>query len=344
MHKRPPVRWGIIGAGDISHRVMAPAMRAAACSELVAVMRTTRAGAEEFAHEHGARRAYDNVEALVRDAEVEAVYVSTPVDQHCPNTLAAAARGKHVLCEKPLALSVAEGEAMRQACRTAGVAFMTCYYQRFSARHSKIKEIIRRGGIGRVTAVRWNFSGRYPSGREIWQHDPARAGGGPFTDLGTHGVDLMRFLVGEIVAVAAFVDTLVESYAVEDTASALLKFANGAQGVATAHWSTGDPDEHRNSYIEILGTEGVILSSPLHDKFSRGRLVVATGEGETSYDFDQSTHALVLEEFAAALAEGREPAITIEDGIRAQQIVEAVYESGRTGRVVQLPVPSVPCT
>ncbi|MDE2926668.1 MAG: Gfo/Idh/MocA family oxidoreductase [Acidobacteriota bacterium] len=339
MHKRQPVRWGIIGAGDISHRVMAPAMRATECSELVAVMRTTQAGAEEFAREHGARSAYDNVESLVRDPEVEAVYVSTPVDRHCPDTLAAAAHGKHVLCEKPLALSVAEGEAMRQACRAAGVTFMTCYYQRFSARHSKIREIIQRGGIGRVTAVRWNFSGRYPSGREIWQHDPARAGGGPFTDLGTHGVDLMRFLVGEIVAVAAFVDTLVESYAVEDTASALLKFASGAQGVATAHWSTGDPDEHRNSYIEILGTDGVILSSPLHDKFSRGRLVVATEDGETSYDFDQSTHALVLEEFAAALAEGREPSITIEDGIRAQQTVEAVYESGRSGRVVELPVP-----
>ena len=340
MHKRQPVRWGIIGAGDISHRVMAPAMRATECSELAAVMRTTQSGAEEFAREHGSRSAYDNVEALVRDPEVEAVYVSTPVDRHCPDTLAAAAHGKHVLCEKPLALSVAEGEAMRQACRAAGVTFMTCYYQRFSARHSKIKEIIQRGGIGRVTAVRWNFSGRYPSGREIWQHDPARAGGGPFTDLGTHGVDLMRFLVGEIVAVAAFVDTLVESYAVEDTASALLKFANGAQGVATAHWSTGDPDEHRNSYIEILGTDGVILSSPLHDKFSRGRLVVATEDGETSYNFDQSTHALVLEEFAAAVAENREPAITIEDGIRAQQIVEAVYESGRSGRVVELPVPS----
>ena len=339
MQQKPPVRWGIIGAGDISRRVMAPAMRATQCSELVAVMRTTQAGAEEFAHEHGARRAYDDVEALVRDPEVEAVYVSTPVDQHCPNTLAAAAQGKHVLCEKPLALSVVEGEAMRQACRDAGITFMTCYYQRFSARHRKIKELIQAGDIGRVTAVRWNFSGRYPTGPGIWQHDPARAGGGPFTDLGTHGVDLMRFLVGEIIAVTAFVDTLVESYAVEDTASAILKFGNGAQGVATAHWSTGDPDEHRNSYVEVLGTDGVILSSPLHDKFSRGRLVVATKEGETSYEFDQSTHALVLEEFAAALAEGREPAITIEDGIRAQQIVEAVYESSRTGRMVQLPAP-----
>ena len=143
MQQKPPVRWGIIGAGDISHRVMAPAMRATECSELVAVMRTTQAGAEEFAHEHGARRAYDNVEALVKDPEVEAVYVSTPVDQHCPNTLAAAAQGKHVLCEKPLALSVAEGEAMRQACRDAAVTFMTCYYQRFSARHRKIREIIQ---------------------------------------------------------------------------------------------------------------------------------------------------------------------------------------------------------
>lgn len=332
----PTVRWGIIGAGDIAHRVMAPAMHDSECSQLVAVMRRTQERAEEFAREHGAFRAYDDVDALLQDPELDAVYIATPVDQHCPNTLAAAASSKHVLCEKPLALSVSEAETMLQACTEAGITAMTCYYQRFNARHQKIKELIRQGGIGQVSAVRWNFSGRSPTNPEAWSQDPAQAGGGPYMDLGSHGVDLLRFLFGEIVAVSAFVDTLVEDYAVEDTASSLLRFESGIQAVATAHWSTGDPDENRNSTIEILGTEGVIRSCPLHDKFSRGHLSVATQDGETDYDFDESTHVKVLKEFAEAVAEGREPAITIEDGLAVQRVVAAVYESSRTERVVHL--------
>ena len=336
MMQKEPVRWGIIGAGDIAHRVMAPAMRESECSQLVAVMRRSMEGAEEFAHEHGARRAYDDVEELLDDPEVDAVYIATPVDRHCPNTLAAAARGKHILCEKPLALNVSEAEVMLEACRTAGITAMTCYYQRFNARHQKIKQLLKRGDIGQVSAVRWNFSGRSPANPSAWSQDPAQSGGGPYMDLGSHGVDLLRFFFGKIVAVTAFVDTLVEDYAVEDTVSSLLRFADGIQVVATAHWSTGDPDENRNSMIEILGTEGVIRSYPLHDKFSRGHLSVETGEGEKSYHFEESTHIKVLMEFATALAEGREPAITIEDGLEAQRVVAAVYESSRTERVVQI--------
>ena len=336
MMQIPTVRWGIIGAGDIAQRVMAPAMRESECSQLVAVMRRSMEGAEEFAQEHGARRAYDDVEKLLQDPEVDAVYIATPVDQHCTNTLAAAKRHKHVLCEKPLALDVSEAEVMLEACRTIGITAMTCYYQRFNARHQKIKEILQRGDIGPVSAVRWNFSGRSPANPNAWSQDPARSGGGPYMDLGSHGVDLLRFLFGKIVAVTAFVDTLVEDYAVEDTASSLLRFSSGIQAVATAHWSTGDPDENRNSMIEILGTEGVIHSYPLHDKFSRGHLSVAAGGEEKSYHFEESTHVKVLKEFATALAEGREPAITIEDGFEAQRVVAAVYESSRTGRVVEI--------
>ena len=118
--------------------------------------------------------------------------------------------------------------------------------------------------------------------------------------------------------------------------SSILRLSNGAQAVVTCHWSTGDPDDDRNAIMEILGTEGAILSSPQHEKFSRGRLVVATGSGEQIYSFEESTHVNMLEEFAAAVYEGRLPAIGIEDGIAAQRVVEAVYESSRSGRVVLL--------
>ena len=336
MRDKSIIRWGIIGAGDIAERVTAPAMASAAHSELVAVMRRDRTAAEEFAGRHGASRAYDRVEGLLGDPEIDAVYVATPVERHCPDVLAAATSGKHILCEKPLALSVLDGERMRVACELADVLFMTCYYQRFNARHRRIKELLAAGEIGQVTSVRMNFSGRSPQCPGAWRQDRSKSGGGVYIDNGSHCIDLLRFFFGEITAVTAFVDTLVESYSVEDTVSSILRLSNGAQAVVTCHWSTGDPDDDRNAIMEILGTEGAILSSPQHEKFSRGRLVVATGSGEQTYSFEESTHVNMLEEFAATVAEGRLPAVGIEDGIAAQRVVEAVYESSRSGRVVRL--------
>jgi predicted dehydrogenase len=315
---------------------MAPAMRAAPSAELVAVARRDRAAAEAFAGRHGARRAYSSIEALCDDPEVDAVYVATPVARHCADTRVAAARGKHVLCEKPMALNVAEGERMRDACSAADVKCMLCFYQRFNARHRQIKALLAEGAIGRVTAVRMNFSGRSPDRPGTWRQDPGQSGGGCYMDNASHCIDLLRFFFGGVVAVSAFADTLAARYPVEDTASSLLRLANGAHAVVTSYWSTDDPDEERKSLLEILGTEGAIVSTPLHDKFSRGRLVVATHAGERTYRFDESTHVAVLEEFAAALAAGRPPSITAEDGVTALRIVEAAYESSRSGRTVRI--------
>ena len=332
---QPVLRWGIVGAGDIADRIMAPAMRTAPNHQLVAVCRRDRARAEEFAATHGARRAYDSIDALLNDPEIDAVYVATPVACHRPDAVAAAANGKHVLCEKPMALNVAEGDAMRAACAAAGVQLMICFYQRLNARHRRIKELLAAGTIGQVTAVRMNFSGRSPDRPGAWRQDPTQSGGGCYMDNGSHCVDLLRFLFGESVAASAFVDTLAAHYPVEDTATSILRLASGAHAVVTSYWSTADADEQRNSVIEILGTDGTIVSAPLHDKFSRGRLTIATRDGERVETFDASTHVAVLEEFAAALADRRPPAVSADDGIAALRVVGAVYESARIGRVVQ---------
>lgn len=334
--KIPKVRWGIIGAGDIAHRVMAPAMHESLVSDLVAVMRTTLKGAEEFARQHGANRGYDKLQDLLADPNVDAVYVATPVARHLPDALAAIASGRHVLCEKPLALTVSEGEKIQKACQQSGITFMTCYYQRFNARHQKIKQLLGTGVIGQVTSVRINFSGRTRLNQDAWRQDPIQSGGGPYIDMGSHAVDLLRFFFGEVIEVFAFTDALSGDYAVEDTASSLLRLSNGIHAVVTSHWSSGDTDGNRNSMIEIAGTEGIIRSSPLHDKFSRGHLFVGCGGDDMIYEFEESTHVRVLNEFAAAVAESRDPAITIHDGVAAQRVVEAVYASAQSGLLIQL--------
>jgi 1,5-anhydro-D-fructose reductase (1,5-anhydro-D-mannitol-forming) len=315
---------------------MAPAMRAAQRARLVAVARRDIAAAEAFAARHGATRAYASVDALVRDPEVDAIYVATPVARHCPDVLAAVAQGKHVLCEKPLALTVAEAELMRDASVAAGVQAMTCFYQRFNARHRRIRDLLTIGTIGRVTAARWSFSGRSPDSPGAWRQDRAVAGGGSYLDNASHCVDLVRYLLGEVVAVTAFVDTLAARYEVEDTASSILLLETGAQVVVTSHWSALDPDEARSSVLEVSGTEGTIVASPLHDKFSRGQLTVATAGGERHETYEASTHVALVEAFAAALAEGRPPPITFDDGLASLRVVLAVYESARTGAVVRL--------
>jgi predicted dehydrogenase len=332
----PRVRWGIVGAGDIADRIMAPAMREALHSELVAVARRDRAAAEAFAEKHRAERAYETVEDLLGDPEIDAVYVATPVWRHCPDTLAAAARSKHILCEKPMALNVGEAERMRAAVEAAKVQLMICFYQRFNARHRKLRELLTARAIGQVTAVRLNFSGRFPDRPGAWRQDPALSGGGCYVDNASHCVDLLRFLFGDIVAVNAFVDTLAASYPVEDTATSIFRLANGAHAMVTSYWSADDPDEHRNSVLEIAGTEGAIVATPLHDKFSRGQLTVSNRAGDQRYTFEQSTHVAVLEDFAAALAEGRPPGVTAADGIAALRVVEAVYEAARSGQTIKL--------
>src|SRR5258706_6360086 len=142
-----------------------------------------------------------------------------------------------------MALSVGEGERMRLAADRANVRFMTCFYQRFNARHRKIRDLLATQAIGRVTAVRMNFSGRSPDREGAWRQDPAKSGGGCYLDNASHCVDLLRFLFGEIVSVSAFVDTLAAGYPVEDTATSILRLANGAHAVVTSYWSTNDPDD-----------------------------------------------------------------------------------------------------
>ncbi len=320
---------------------MAPAMQAAAGAELVAVMRRDRGAAEAFAERHGALRAYDRVDELVADPDVEAVYVASPNDAHLPNTLAAAAAGRDILCEKPLARTAAEAEEMIRASEVAGVRLATCFYQRYNARHQEIRRMLLAGRIGQVTAVRINFSSRLPDTPGAWRQDPARGGGGSFTDMGVHVVDLLRFLCGEVQEVAAFVATLAASHRVEDTASALLRLDGGIQAIVTSHWSTFDTAESRSSVIEIGGTDGTIVSWPLHDKFSRGNLLVVAREGDGDLAESQvsvpgqSTHVALLDDFAAARMAGRPFPISAHDGLAAQRVLDAVAVSASNGQNVR---------
>ena len=333
------VHWGIVGAGKIAESQFAPAIAAAAGHELAAVSRRELAAAQRFAERHGALRAYDSVEALLKNEQVNAVYVATPPHLHARETVLAAEAGKHVLCEKPMALTTGEAREMIDACRASGVMLTICHYQRFNARHQRIRRLVEEGAIGQVTAARINFSDRFPPQPGVWHHVPEISGGGPVMDLGIHCIDLLRFLCGPAESVAALVETLVDRSPVADTATLLLRLASGAQAVVTSHWTTANHEPDRANGLEIRGTEGSIEAGPISAKDSSGSLRVLTAEGTRDYSVEAGgprPHVALVEAFGRAVAgEGPNP-IPGEEGFAGLAVVEAAYESARRGHRVEV--------
>lgn len=327
------LRWGIIGCGNVAEHKGGPALYGVAGSELVAVMRRDVAKAADFARRHGARRWYDQASDLLADAEINAVYVATPVSTHRGYTLAAAEAGKHVLCEKPMAMDVAECREMIAACRANGVMLTIAYYRRSYPVVQRMKAALAEGLIGRPMLARINLTS-YSQPTDVrapgaWRTDPDTAGGGVLFDVGSHRLDVLNYLLGPAAEVAAMCENTLGHYQVEDAAVLCLKLASGVHGVANFGWNVGsDSDE-----FEIYGAEGKMLARSLeggHLEIYRGRELVET--------FDQPRHKVthwgLVENMVAAASTGAPLLCSGEDGLVTSQLMEAAYLSARERRTI----------
>lgn len=325
--------WGIIGCGAIAERQLAPAIQAGANSRLVAVYSRDLAKGEEFARRHGAGRAYDDLAVFLADPELEVVYIGTPPHLHCEQALAASRAGKHILCDKPMAMNSAEAGRMVEAARAAGVKLMAGFMMRFNVYNRKAAELLRSGAIGRLVQIRIQASYHLPDTNFNWRQDPALAGGGSLFDMGSHAVDLLRFFNGEIESVLAFVDNRAYGYPVEDTALALLRFAGG--GYATLDASFSEKAPSRN--IDLFGSGGSLW---LTGSIGRNATGVLTGflDGERREFALEPKHIYIseVEELGRAISEDRPPEVSGEDGRRNLLVLEAIYRSGREGRLVDI--------
>jgi 1,5-anhydro-D-fructose reductase (1,5-anhydro-D-mannitol-forming) len=239
------IRWGIIGCGEVTEVKSGPGFAKAERSALVAVMRRNGELARDYARRHGVARWYDDGAALIADPEVDAVYVATPPSAHKEYTIAAAAAGKPVYVEKPMALNAGECDAMIAACRAAGVPLFVAYYRRALPRFLKVKELIDSGAIGDVRAVTIALYRRYeppvpavpPAGASAavggsaapaalpWRIDPAISGGGLFVDLAAHTFDLLDYVLGPIARVTGGAGNQAGRYAAEDIVHGAFEFA-----------------------------------------------------------------------------------------------------------------------
>ena len=203
MAERNVIRWGILGCGDVTERKSGPALQRSDGSRLVAVMRRDADKAADYARRHGVPRWYDDADALMKDPEVDAVYIATPPGSHMELALTVAEYGKPCYVEKPMARSHAECRAMLDQFRVYGQKLFVAYYRRRLPRFVKAKELIDSGRLGRVSSVRYDFSRRFNADAgNGWRTDAAVAGGGLFLDLASHLLDALDELLGPLENVA----------------------------------------------------------------------------------------------------------------------------------------------
>jgi predicted dehydrogenase len=337
------LRWGVIGSGGIARRRTIPeGIVPASNAGLAAVFDVNGEVNARVAGQFGAR-ACGSVEELLAE-KIDAVYVASPADAHYGQALECAAAGKHVLCEKPLGMSVAQAEEMVARFRAAGLQLGTGLMMRFHSQHQAALQLIRDGALGTLTYGRAQLSCWYPPIGGAWRQDLARGGGGSLIDMGGHAIDLLEMFFGPAVQVCCFTGNLVHNYEPEDSAVAMLRFESGAMATVDTFFCI--PDASSLNALEIYGSNGSILAKGTIGQGDRGEMVALIGSGPAGYDAAQQRAAeggiaitpeplnmyrAEIEAFSAAVLSGRPVPVDGEAGLRSQRILAACYESARQG-------------
>jgi len=250
------LNWIVIGIGDIATRRVIPAIQSEKRSQLYGLVTRDPAKTAPYGV-----RVWATLDEALTDNKVHAVYVGTPVFLHAPQTIQSLRAGKHVLCEKPMAMNEPEARGMVQAAEQSGRTLGVAYYRRTYPKVQRAKQLLAAGVIGKpvlaeLTSHMW-FDG---TGSRSWLVDPAKAGGGPLYDIASHRIDVLNFLFGQPQRVNAQLSNVVHHYAVEDNATVMIEYSGGVRGIVDVRWhSKVARDECR-----IRGTEGEMELSPLN--------------------------------------------------------------------------------
>jgi len=283
------VRWGIIGCGNVTEVKSGPALSKVPGSDLVAVMRRNGEKARDYALRHRVPRWYDDADKLIHDPEVNAVYIATPPSSHAEYTLKAAAAGKPVYVEKPMARTYAECQQMIRACEQVGVPLYVAYYRRCLPLFLKVQALLESGVIGEVRFVSIRLS--MPPLKEDfdrenlpWRVLPDIAGGGYFFDLGSHQLDFLDYIFGPVVDVHGRAANQAGLYPAEDIVCAEFTFESGVLGSGV--WCFTVSEKDRLDCTEIVGSQGKIV----YATFDPVPLRLETSGGVQEYTFEAPAH------------------------------------------------------
>ena len=322
------MRWALVGASTIAAEHMLRAMRRQGPVDWVVSGDALRG--RDYAAAHGIGRATGDLGGALADPGIEAVYISSTNEKHRDQALAAIAAGKHVICEKPLAMTVADAVGMVDAAREAGLVFATNHHLRCSGSHRTVRRLVAEGRNGRVLSLRVHHAVFLPPHLQGWRIDNPAAGGGVIPDITVHDADVARFLLGEDpVAVVAQMTASGMGQGVEDSVMSVWTLPSGA--MVSAHESF----THRfaGSGLEVHGTEGSIFARGVMTQLPKGEIELVTARGREVVPFPtQNLYVQGLQDFLSAVAGQGQPAATGRDGVASLAVALAVREAARSGQ------------
>jgi 1,5-anhydro-D-fructose reductase (1,5-anhydro-D-mannitol-forming) len=324
------MQWALIGASTIAAQHMIRAIRAQEDTDIARVVSTSAARAGTYAREHGIPAYGTDLDDALADPSVDAVYISTTNEKHLPQAMAAIAAGKNVLCEKPLAMNIADATAMVRAAEKAGLTFATNHHLRCSGSHRTVRDLIAAGRIGRVLSLRIFHAVHLPENLQGWRITSPEAGGGVIPDITVHDADVARFLLDEDPeTVVAQMASSGMGQGVEDSAMSVWSMPSGA--MVMSHESFTHP--FAGSGLEVHGTEGSIFAKGVMTQQPVGEIELVTKAGREAVPF--ATHDLYVQgvgQFVAAIAGKDKPAATGWDGVKSLAVALAVRASAQSGQ------------
>jgi len=311
------LNWLVIGIGDITRKRVLPAILAEPRSRLYALLTRDPRKAEAYP---GAL-AFTDLSAALSDPAIDAVYVASPVALHAEQTIASLIGGKHVLCEKPVALDYAQAESMAAAAREAGRLLGIAYYRRLYPKLLRARQLIAEGAIGQPVLAEANYHGWLESPDRGWLKDPALAGGGPLYDTGSHRIDACNFLFGRPLGATGLLSNALHPLAVEDSATTLIEYSGGLHAVIDVRWNS----RIQRDQFRVVGTEGEIDLSPLNGPTLR--VLAADGKlREEQLPAHANVHFPLVENFVAAVLDGAPLACPIEEAIWTDWVTQEVKQ------------------
>ncbi len=322
------MKWGLIGASTIASQWMIDAIRATNGQSVTSVLSTSAERGADYATRHGIEQAHTDLDALLA-ADVDAVYISTTNEKHFPQAMAAIAAGKHVLCEKPLAMSVEDAVTMVRAADAAGVTFGTNHHLRNAGSHLAIRDLITSGRLGTVQAIRVAHAVYLPPNLQGWRIDNPAAGGGVIPDIVVHDADTVRFHLGEDPShVVALERSESLGKGVEDSAMTLYQMPSGV--LVQTH--EGFTIRHAGTSFEVHGTDGSVIATNVMTQQPVGRILLRTAAGEEDISFsDHNLYERAVGLFVDAAGGKGQPSATGIDGVKSLAVAAAVKEAAVSG-------------
>lgn len=314
------INWVVAGVGDIARRRVIPAIQAERRSTLYGLVTRNVAKAAEYP----GTKTWPAVEDAIQDSAVDAVYIALPVAMHADAAIAALRAGKHVLCEKPMAMNDAEAQRIVAEAEASSRVFGVSYYRRLYPKLLRAQQLIAEGAIGQPVLVEANCHSWLPAAERGWLCDPAWAGGGPLYDIASHRIDAMNFLFGRPEQACGLLSNAVHSIKVEDSATALIRYAGGIHGYVDVRWTSQIPRDQ----FRVVGVDGEICLDPLNGSELRIHSPGANVRVEMLPAHANVHYPLVLN-FAGAVA-GNAPSAVVCNGEQARWVdwtIEQVMRS-----------------